>query len=130
MTNPPHAPTLTPPFTPPYYAVIFTSIRSAVDDGYGQMAEAMVELAARQPGYLGMDSVRDPATGVGMTVSYWRDEESIANWRNEAQHLMAQQLGREQWYDTFVTHVARVERSYGFHHTDRRPAAAGQPEQA
>ncbi|MCH8684656.1 antibiotic biosynthesis monooxygenase family protein [Pedomonas mirosovicensis] len=123
MTTPPlpQTPRLTPPFDPPYYAVIFASVRTPVDDGYGEMAETMVTLAAQQPGYLGHDSVRDPATGLGITVSYWRDEASIAHWRSHAQHQMARHLGREQWYETFVTHVARVERSYGFH-AARKPA--------
>ena len=67
---------------PPYYAVIFTTQRVADsgDDGYGEMADRMAELAAQQPGYLGVESTRD-VNGFGITVSYWRDEASIANWK-------------------------------------------------
>lgn len=105
---------LTPPFEPPYYAVIFTSLRTPVDERYAETAEQMVELAARQPGYLGMDTARDPVSGVGITVSYWRDEAAIAAWKRDGEHLLAQRQGREKWYETFVTHVTRVERSYAF----------------
>ena len=96
---------------PPYYAVIFTSLRTAGDDGYGAMAEAMAELARQQPGYLGMESARD---GLGITVSYWTDLESIAAWKANVKHLAAQEAGRERWYSHFKTRIARVERDYGF----------------
>jgi len=96
---------------PPYYAVIFTSLRTEGDDGYGAMAEAMVALARQQPGYLGMESARE---GLGITVSYWKDLESIAAWKADVKHLAAQQAGRERWYSGFKTRIARVERDYGF----------------
>ena len=96
---------------PPYYAVIFTSLRTAGDDGYGAMADAMAELARQQPGYLGMESARD---GLGITVSYWTDLESIAAWKANVKHFAAQEAGRERWYSRFKTRIARVERDYGF----------------
>ncbi|MEE1954995.1 antibiotic biosynthesis monooxygenase family protein [Aeromonas sp. 75A] len=95
---------------PPYYAVIFTSLRTDEDAGYGAMAEWMVELAQRQSGFLGVESARD---GLGITVSYWRDLESIRNWKVELEHKEAQRLGREKWYSAFKTRIARVERDYG-----------------
>ncbi|MDZ7891680.1 MAG: antibiotic biosynthesis monooxygenase [Rhodoferax sp.] len=97
----------TPPA--PYYAVIFTSLRTAVDEGYGDMAEKMVVLAAQQPGFLGMESARD---GLGITVSYWKDLESIRAWKAHAEHQVAQQLGHEKWYAAFETRIAKVERDY------------------
>jgi heme-degrading monooxygenase HmoA len=96
---------------PPYYAVIFTSRRSAVDAGYGAVADRMVELAARQPGFLGVESVRG-ADGIGITVSYWSSEQAIAAWRAQAEHRVAQQNGHKQWYGHFEVRVARVERAY------------------
>jgi len=78
----------------PYYAVIFTSLRTEGDNGYGKMAEAMEQLAATQPGFLGIESARD---GLGITVSYWDSLESIAAWKQNASHLVAQQRGREVW---------------------------------
>ena len=97
---------------PPYYAVVFTSQRTPGDAGYDAMAERMAELAAQQPGYLGAESVRN-ADGEGITVSYWRDEASIAAWKRQAEHLQAQRLGRSRWYAHYELRVARVEMAYG-----------------
>jgi len=97
---------------PPYYAVIFTSRRTAGDHGYEAMAERMVELGAKQDGFLGLESVRG-ADGTGITVSYWRDEASILAWKREAGHQQAQRGGRESWYAAYRVRVAKVERAYG-----------------
>ena len=94
---------------PPYYAVIFTSQRTDVDDGYGAMGDRMVELASRQPGFLGVESVRD-ANGLGITVSYWTSLEAISAWKANTEHRVAQTTGRKKWYAHFETRVARVER--------------------
>lgn len=97
---------------PPYYAVIFTSQRTDVDDGYGEVAERMVQLAANQPGFLGIESVRG-ANGFGVTVSYWGSEDAIAAWRNHLEHQTAQENGRRVWYGDYQVRIARVERAYG-----------------
>jgi heme-degrading monooxygenase HmoA len=98
---------------PPYYAVIFTSQRTDADDmPYHVMAERMLELAKQQPGYLGVESVRD-ANGVGITVSYWQDLESIRNWREASEHRVAQAAGKEKWYECYQARICRVERDYG-----------------
>lgn len=99
--------------SPPYYAVVFTSLRRA-DDGsdYGLTADRMVELAALQPGYLGVESVRG-SDGLGITVSYWQDEASILAWRRHAEHSLARERGRREWYEHFELRVAKVERAYG-----------------
>lgn len=94
---------------PPYYAVIFTSQRSEGDHGYAKMADEMMELARQQPGFLGVESVRD-ASGFGITVSYWESEEAIRMWRENSRHRLAQKLGREQWYKKYVVRVCKVER--------------------
>jgi len=96
---------------PPYYAVIFTSTRTAVDDGYGAVADRMVELAQQQPGFLGVESVRG-ADGFGITVSYWSSLEAIATWKAHGEHRIAQETGRRKWYQHFETRIARVERAY------------------
>jgi heme-degrading monooxygenase HmoA len=100
-----------PAFDPPYFAVIFVNQRREGDSGYGATADRMVELASQQPGYLGIDSVRD-ATGFGITVSYWRDEASIASWKAVAEHAEAQRRGHAEWYAAFTLHVAKVERAH------------------
>jgi heme-degrading monooxygenase HmoA len=94
---------------PPYYAVIFSSLRTPGDHGYAQTADEMEALAAEQPGYLGMESVGDDL-GAAITVSYWQSEEAIANWRRHADHQAAQKAGREKWYRAYVLRVAKVER--------------------
>ncbi|WP_293764806.1 antibiotic biosynthesis monooxygenase [uncultured Aquitalea sp.] len=98
---------------PPYWAVIFSSLRRDGDNGYAEMADRMVRLAEVQPGFLGAESSRD-AQGFGITVSYWESVEAIAAWRANAEHLVAQKLGREVWYERFSLKVARVERAYDF----------------
>jgi heme-degrading monooxygenase HmoA len=103
---------------PPYYAVIFSSLRTDGDRGYGAMADRMVELAASQPGFLGVESVRDSITGLGVTVSYWADENSIRAWREQIEHRVAQETGRRTWYADYQLRVARVERAYGKPTTD------------
>lgn len=97
---------------PPYYAVIFTSTRTDIDvDGYGAASERMVELARQQRGFLGVESVRG-GDGLGITVSYWRDEAAIAAWRRHAEHAATRERGRRAWYGRFEVRVAKVERAY------------------
>ena len=95
----------------PYWAVIFTTLRTPGDQGYGAMAERMEALAAGQPGYLGIESVRED---LGITVSYWRDLESIAAWRANLEHAAAQAKGRSDWYAAYTIRIARVERDHVF----------------
>ncbi len=96
---------------PPYYAVIFTSLRTEGDNGYDNMAEAMVWLAATQPGFLGIESARE---SLGITVSYWESLEAIAAWKQNSAHLVAQRRGRDEWYADFKVRICRVERDYSF----------------
>lgn len=98
---------------PPYYAVIFTSERTDGDNGYGVMGDKMVELASQQPGFLGVESVRDQ-DGLGITVSYWASLEAIHNWKEHTAHQVAQAKGKEEWYKQYKTRVSKVERDYGF----------------
>jgi heme-degrading monooxygenase HmoA len=104
----PDTPAATP--EPPYWAVVFTSVRTDRDpDGYADAARRMLELAARQPGFLGAESVRG-ADGAGITVSYWDSPEAIAAWRGHAEHRAVQRLGAERWYARYAIRVCRVER--------------------
>lgn len=97
---------------PPYYAVIFTSLRNRQDmECYGTMAEAMDRLARAQPGFLGLESARDP-DGFGITVSYWTNEAAITAWKADARHLVAQTRGKTAWYVHYHLRVARVDRAY------------------
>ena len=95
---------------PPYYAVIFTSHKTGDTEGYAETAARMLELAARQPGFLGVESVRED---LGVTVSYWTDLESIRLWKQNAEHRLAQKSGMKKWYSSYKTRIALVERDYG-----------------
>lgn len=95
---------------PPYYAVIFSSHRTERDNGYKVMADRMLDLAASQPGFLGVESARED---LGITVSYWESLQSITDWKRNAEHQEAQRLGHQKWYSTFRVRVARIEREYG-----------------
>lgn len=97
---------------PPYYAVIFTSRRTEGDRGYEAMAKRMVELGSSYDGFLGIESARG-ADGLGITVSYWRDEAAIAAWKRDVEHQRAQRGGKETWYENYRVRVAKVERAYG-----------------
>jgi heme-degrading monooxygenase HmoA len=94
---------------PPYYAVIFTSHLSIEDIGYKEMAERMIELASKQPGFLGVEAARD---NIGITVSYWTDLDSIKKWKINIEHQEAQRLGREKWYSNYKIRISKVERDY------------------
>ncbi len=97
--------------SPPYYAVIFSSIRTSGDNGYSEMGDDMLQLAAEQDGFLGVESVRE---ALGITVSYWRDLESIKQWKENAVHKLAQEKGKAIWYKSFKARISKVERDYGF----------------
>ena len=97
---------------PPYFAVIFSSQRTGSGrDEYDQAARRMVELAAEQPGFLGIESLRG-ADGFGITVSYWESEAAIAAWKANVEHRQAQHKGRSEWYERYEVRVARIERAY------------------
>lgn len=110
---------------PPYYAVIFSSQRTADDAvGYESAADRMVELVQAQPGFLGFESARD-ATGFGITVAYFESEAAIAHWRDHAEHVVARRNGHDRWYEHFEQRVAQVERAYGGVRRDIAEAPAG-----
>jgi len=95
----------------PYYAVIFTSIRTDNENSYADMSQKMIELAKQQDGFLGIESAREET---GITVSYWRDLDSIKKWKYNSEHTVAREKGREIWYKSFKTRIAKVERDYEF----------------
>jgi heme-degrading monooxygenase HmoA len=94
---------------PPYYIAVFTSRLKENHEGYADMAARMLALASQQEGFLGYESARSE---IGITVSYWRDLESIKKWGNHPEHLIAKKNGKENWYETHITRIAKVERAY------------------
>jgi len=95
----------------PYYAVIFTSTQSENTEGYNNMANQMETLAKTQEGFLGIESARD---AIGITVSYWESLDAIKNWKQQSDHLVAQQKGRQDWYNWYKVRICKVEREYEF----------------
>jgi heme-degrading monooxygenase HmoA len=100
-------------FEPPYYVAVFSTVRSVGQDGYRETNARMEELVKDVPGYLGMDHAQTPG-GLGITVGYFRDADALAAWRSDAEHRAAQRRGRDEWYERYTLHVAKVERSHGF----------------
>lgn len=95
---------------PPYVAVVFTSTRTDVEpEAYGAAAERMIALAREQDGFLGVESARGE-DGLGITVSYWRDEEAAHAFGRVVEHRAVQRLGRERWYASYALRVGRIER--------------------
>ncbi len=103
----------TPP--PPYYAVIFTSNRAPVEEGYDEMADKMFALANAQPGYLGAESFRND-DGFGVTISYWKTREDIQHWKTHWEHREAQEKGKKKWYTRYKIRICMVEHDYEFNH--------------
>lgn len=110
--------------SPPYYAVIFTSLRTETDQGYAQAADRMLELARQLPGFLGVESARGD-DGLGITVSYWSNEAAILAWKQHAEHRNTREQGRAIWYGAFQTRVCKVERAYAFTANGTTPAPTG-----
>ena len=103
----------------PYYAVIFTSTRTEGDNGYNEMSELIETLAKKQDGFIGVDSARNNTStalsgAVGITVSYWENLEAIKSWKQQSEHLLAQQKGRNEWYNWYNVRICKVEREYKF----------------
>ena len=96
---------------PPYYAVIFSTLRTTVDEGYMETTQRMEALAKQQEGYLGLESARN---NIGITVSYWKSLDAILKWRNNAEHTLAREKGKELWYKKYQLRICKVEREYGF----------------
>ena len=96
---------------PPYYAVIFSTIRTDMDEGYEETAHRMEELAKQQGGYLGIESARSV---MGITVSYWESLDAIAKWKNNIEHTAAREKGRGLWYHKYQLRICKVERDYGY----------------
>ncbi len=95
----------------PYYAVIFTSLRTEGDNDYRAMADKMLALVEQQDGFLGIESSRNE---IGITVSYWDSLEAIKKWRIHMEHTVVREKGRGTWYKVFKVRISKVERDYGF----------------
>ena len=97
---------------PPYYTVIFTSTRTAIDDGYTKLNDELWEDAQKLDGFIGAESMRGE-NGFGVTVLYFKDMDTIAEWSRYQKHIQAKELGKQKWYKDYRVRIAKVEREYG-----------------
>ena len=97
--------------TPPYYAVIFTSKQTENIEGYAEMALQIENLAIQQPGFLGMETAKQ---NIGITISYWQNLEAIKHWKNNSEHQLAQQKGKNLWYKWYKVRICKVTHHYDF----------------
>jgi heme-degrading monooxygenase HmoA len=95
---------------PPYYAVIFTTVRNDGDSAYDETSKQMLELASKQPGFLGFETAKEE---IGISVSYWSTQEAIKAWTEHMAHREAQNKAKD-WYKALRVRVCRVEREYGY----------------
>lgn len=106
-----------PAFEPPYLMAVFSNVRTPDETGYPETSLRMNEIVRENPGFLGYEFARTPG-GLGITVAYFRDQESLTAWREDLEHQAAMEQGRENWYQSYTLHVATVERSHGFVRAD------------
>jgi len=93
------------------YAVIFNSVLKENTTGYEETAQRMVELAQQQPGFLGFESVRNE---IGISISYWEDLQSIKKWKENGEHILAQKMGKQKWYESYALRICKIEKQYHF----------------
>ncbi len=96
---------------PPFYAVIFTSLRSLNNEGYKEMDELIYQKVVNEKGYIDHESARNDK-GFGIHISYWKSLEDIDRWKNHRNHNEAKRLGKHKWYDKYEVKIAKVETKY------------------
>ncbi|MDR3481905.1 MAG: antibiotic biosynthesis monooxygenase [Burkholderiaceae bacterium] len=92
------------------YVVIFRAKVRAFDAEYSTVAARMRELALTQFGCLDFQALTEGRDEIAL--SYWPDEASIVAWKAHSEHVLAQQLGRERWYESYIVQVAQIGREY------------------
>lgn len=96
----------------PMFVVIFRAKVRQTDNEYAQVAARMRELALQQFGCLEFTAVTEGQDEIAL--SYWPSEAHIRAWKAHSEHVLAQQLGRERWYESYTVQVAEVTREYRF----------------
>ena len=92
------------------YAVIFHAEIAQLDDEYFATAKQMRELAMTHYGCL--DFVATTEGEREVAISYWPSLDHIRLWKQNSEHLGAQQQGRARWYKSYKVEVVEVIRSY------------------
>ncbi|WP_296495437.1 antibiotic biosynthesis monooxygenase [Rhodoferax sp.] len=96
------------------FVVIFRAKVRSTDSEYTLVAARMRELALGQFGCLEFTAVTEGSDEIAL--SYWPSQEHIQAWKSHAEHVLAQTLGRERWYESYSVQVAEISREYRFSH--------------
>jgi len=94
------------------YAVIFTAIIKENDEEYLDMAKCMRAIAKEKYNCLDFQIMSDGEQEIA--ISYWPSLQHIENWKNDPEHIKAQALGRQRWYDRYKVQIVCIERQYEF----------------
>jgi len=104
-------------------AVIFEALpKSGKWEEYLGIASDLKPALSQVPGFVSIErfqSVSQPEKV--LSLSFWENEESIAQWRNVEAHRMAQQEGRTGIFDHYRLRVAQVLRDYGMNDRTQAP---------
>ncbi len=92
------------------FVVIFRAKVRAVDAEYAEVASRMRVLALEEFGCIEFDAVTEGQNEVAL--SYWPSEEAIRAWKAHPEHALAQEAGRERWYESYTVQVAEITRQY------------------
>ncbi len=92
------------------YAVIFRAEIKELDHQYGEMASQMRKLAINQYSCAEFISVTEDNHEI--SISYWQDLDQIKKWKQDARHLIAQNLGIAKWYKSYKVEIVEILRSY------------------
>lgn len=97
-----------------HYVTIFRSrLRPNIDDDYSALSARMLELAESMPGFISIESYQDD-TGARVTIAEFASHEQAAAWRKQPEHLEAQRIGRERFYEEYRVQVCTLDREYAF----------------
>ena len=92
------------------YAVIFRAEISDIDEEYLKIAKRLRELALSKYGCIDFVALTEGNNEIA--ISYWKTKEEIEKWKNDPEHIQAQRLGKEKWYQSYTVQVAEVIREY------------------
>ncbi len=92
------------------FVVIFRAKIRGLDPEYLDVARRLRDIAHEQFGCIEFQSITEGEEEI--SLSYWPDEESIQAWKKHPEHVLAQEAGRERWYESYTVQVARLDREY------------------
>ncbi len=94
--------------------ILFRSkLTGQAGEDYQAMNAEMETLVRQNPGFIDVKSYK-AEDGERLTVVWWRDEESLREWREQMRHREAQNAGRKKWYAYYKMEVANVTRESSF----------------